>query len=245
MQRWMVLPALAVAVILMSGIVTPAHGSIQLTFETEGAAGGEGGSVGKIGIADFGTSAIFAKKDTSTYAFQGSGGVVDRATNATGGVDVSTFGSWLITDPVDTSQTVGSLEFFTPPGTITVDFDIPVTDVSFWVFDVNQADKETMTAKIFDGAIQQAQISFSENDRADAGDKWATLVEFNNSDPIDRLTIAVTHDDNPGSGIVGWGVDNMTFAPIPEPASLIVWSLLIGLTWAGGAWRFFSRRRGQ
>lgn len=31
----------------------------------------------------------------------------------------------------------------------------------------------------------------------------------------------------------------------PEPASVIVWSLLVGLTWTGGMLRFFYRRRRQ
>jgi hypothetical protein len=41
------------------------------------------------------------------------------------------------------------------------------------------------------------------------------------------------------------GRGDLAGAITPEPASLVVWSLLIGLTCAGGTWRFFSRRRGQ
>jgi hypothetical protein len=41
------------------------------------------------------------------------------------------------------------------------------------------------------------------------------------------------------------GRGDLAGAITPEPASLVVWSLLIGLTCAGWTWRFFSRRRGQ
>ena len=40
-------------------------------------------------------------------------------------------------------------------------------------------------------------------------------------------------------------IDNVQQHHTPEPASVIVWSLLVGLTWVGGMPRFLRRRRRQ
>ncbi|MHC4181211.1 MAG: hypothetical protein ACYSWU_27250, partial [Planctomycetota bacterium] len=50
---------------------------------------------------------------------------------------------------------------------------------------------------------------------------------------------------NGGPGTTSYGEieDYEVEQAIPEAGSMIVWSLLFGLAWAGGAWRFFRRRR--
>ena len=46
-------------------------------------------------------------------------------------------------------------------------------------------------------------------------------------------------------GDSGLLIDDVQQHHTPEPASVIVWSLLVGLTWAGGMLRFLRRRRRQ
>jgi hypothetical protein len=219
---------------MVFGVVGQTTGAL-LTFED---ASGEGNGVGTIDIATF-SGAIFAEKGSSPSTTYGFSGGVNRYDELIAPTPVSQFGDWFITDPVDTSASPGTVPFFGKPGTITVDFSIPVTEVSLWAMDINQNQREEFTAKIFSSGTLVDTISFTQTN-AD-GDAKATFVDFNNSVAIDRLEMSTVLEDDP-NGLVGWGVDNLSYTPIPEPTALAIWSLL-GLTGVGAChWRRQRKR---
>ena len=106
-------------------------------------------------------------------------------------------------------------------------FDIPVFDVSCSVADLDvwkSGSKEVLTAEVFDSTDTLLEsITITAGDTG-TGDQIATLVEFSTGN-VSRLALLAANSQ----GHAGWGVDNLSFTPVPGAAILG----MIGLSVAG------------
>jgi len=105
-------------------------------------------------------------------------------------------------------------------------FTIPVTQVSFYLLDIDA--KETYTARVYNNVTGLiAEQSFSSGDPG-TGDGIATLFSFSTTvdNPIDYLIIDVPDWS-------GYAIDDFSFtSPIPEPATIFL--LGVGLLGVAG-----------
>lgn len=217
---------------LVLGPVGQANADL-ITFEGLGLS--QGDPVTTIGIATF-TNAILAQVGFPEVAYNSETGVngVDDITGNNGppGTDL---GSFYITDPLINGS-------FAVPSPITVTFDVPVTNVSFFVLDLDGAQIdasiiETVTAQIFGSGLVDTitRTDLVPGTSDGTGDGFGTWFNFNNSTPI--TTLALQIDKN------AWGVDNLSASPVPEPGTLLL--LGTGFVGMGTMVRRRSRREGK
>ena len=203
---------------LLLGPVAQAN-AMLITFE---GLGNETNAVTTIGIANF-TNAILAEVGSPIVAYFTD---ENRSGDTISGPAGTDFGSFFITDPIIS----GDLLTVSP---ITVTFDVPVTDVSFYVLDLDGAQVpndsqfiETVTAQIFDSSATLVDsLTFTDTVPGTGdgtGDAFGTLYQFNNATPITTLALDLSRPD----GFGGWGVDNLAFSPYttptPEPGTLLL-----------------------
>ena len=171
-----------------------------------------------------------------------------QSVDTSGGLTLASFANTLTyaayTSPVPNAfitDTLGS----TGPGSqsyvVAFNFAVPVTNVSFYVMDidgyqVSTAAGERFTATIYgDGFVQTIIINAPPNGAANTGDDYASYVAFNNATGITRLETLFTRPGAaPGSTMSGGGgIDYLTFtvpAAVPEPATMfLLGSGLIGI----------------
>jgi hypothetical protein len=162
---------------------------------------------------------IIAEEGSPTFAFSTDDTIVGGAP----------FDGFFITDsPVGGDVGVSQ--------TIAISFDVPVFDVScsiadldVWVGDLS----EVLTAKAYDSDNTLLQsITITAGDPG-TGDEIATLVEFSIGN-VSRLTLNV---DN-SVGRAGWGVDNLSFTPVPVPSAVFLG--ILGLSAVGVKLRKFA-----
>jgi len=157
---------------------------------------------------------------------------VPLAGEPAGGVMISDIGDInSSTDPVGPSP-------FNP---IVVNWNgLAVEDLTFRVVDIDG--NHEFRGSVYDAVEGGALLGNLVIDAGDSGtgDGIATLIDFSALTGIRRLEFEV---ENVGAGNSGFAADNFSFTAIPdiipEPATLVVWSLLAGLG-IGVGWR---RRR--
>jgi len=159
---------------------------------------------------DFGGTAIIAQVGAPTVAF---------STNVYPSREDQGYGpfysGFFITD------TFGPNGWSDPGGPIVIDFHRPLTELSFYAGDIDDTPPSIMTARIFDSGLHLLD-TFQIIGGADGG---AILVEFSKMG-IRRLTLEVAKEGGAG---IGWGIDNISYNPVPEPATM----LLLGSGLAG------------
>jgi len=103
------------------------------------------------------------------------------------------------------------------PSIITVDFASPVKNVSFYILDIDT--QETVTGRVFDASDHLLESITITKDDPGTGDAIATLMSFQASG-VSRLVIDPTASD-----FMGWGVDNLSFTPVPEPPTFALFGI--------------------
>ncbi len=122
-------------------------------------------------------------------------------------------------------------------GIIGLLFDVPINDLRFYVADIDSGIgfSDVFTAKAFNTGGSLIETIVVTAGSPSTGDGVATPIAFA-AFGISRVEL--TLDDGRGRG--GWGVDHLSFTPVPEPTSVAIW-LLLGLTGLA----YGIRRRGQ
>ncbi len=137
-------------------------------------------------------------------------------------------------------------------------------DAQLWLFDANGigvaaiddsvnmgGDGGTLTSTFVTGTgLHYIGVSSWNNEATSAGglifpdhDGLVLLsnIEVTNTGPGGASPLSGWNNSGAGGGIYNIALN--ASSPIPEPSTIIIWSLLMGLTWAGGAWRHFYRKR--
>ncbi len=233
MNRWIV--GFAALIVVSSLVVAPfpVAGSVVVDFESVGLTEGTlltNQLQGSFGVVFSNT--LVAVESSPSYGFNSGGtGAEDLAKNSEG-APFATRGNVFISDLFG-GDSGGKPWFGGDPGTnIIVDFDNEVYNLQFLVADINgsDADPEILTATVYDGTNTLLETVTLSNGAA--GDGMVDSVVFTKSG-IRRLEIDVTK----GNDVVGFGVDNIQFEVVPEPASLVIWSLLAAIGAIVGCWR--------
>jgi len=206
---------LIVCLVLTMGNVCHTQADL-IDFESTGLSEGASLTTEIPGLTFLGT--ILAKPGAPTVAFSTNDTVVGGAP----------FGGDFITDaPVGGDYGI--------PQTIAISFDVPVFDISFSIADLEWVGdyREVLTAEAFDAADTLLERVTIMGGDPGTGDEIATLVKFTTGN-VSSLTLAVTNE----SGRAGWGVDNLSFTPVPVPGAVLLGS--IGLALAG--WKLRRRK---
>ena len=228
MKGW--IAGLAVVVVASVGQVQAAL--VTERFESTGL--GEGDALTThIGGLTF-ENAILAEIDTEAYAFNWAAVGPDRGNSAPfDGTD----GRFFITDSwgPDASD---PLAFAYDTGPVVIKFADPVYNLSFFIADINGPsvdEREIMTARVYSAAMGGTLLeTLVLEGGGRATDGAVDYVGFTTSG-IKRLEIDVNTLHS--SGVLGFGVDNLSYSPVPEPSTLIIWSLLGALGLSVAWWR--------
>ncbi len=200
--------------IALAGAKSVVASPVLIDFESTGLSEGDTITTEIPGLTF--TNSIIAEEGSPGYAF-GNQLTGERDTALAG----EPFGGLFITDPL-----VGG--DYTIPGIIEISFDIPVFDLSFRVADLDGPPSwpaEVFTGKAFDVTGTLLQTITITAGHPGTGDGIATLVQFDASD-ISHLTLTVDQETDSA----GWGVDNLSYTPVPIPGALLLFSSgLIGL----------------
>ncbi len=145
--------------------------------------------------------------------------------------------NWFITDAILQGDDFGD-----DPGTdITVVFDDPVYDLSFLAADIEayNGGGEILTATVYSDADGLSLLDTQTLDFNDpgTGDRSVVGVGFSGISGIKMLVIDVNTADSTTTDRFAFGVDNLTYSVIPEPASVAVWALLGAAGIGVGCWR--------
>lgn len=120
-------------------------------------------------------------------------------------------------------------------------FPQPVFGFGAWVFDNGMSVANEFELQVYDGTTWQTSTSRID---ANVGSTAHTVDGFLGAVLTSGIHKArvLNYDSTTGSLTNTFFELDHVQAAIPEPTALAIWSLLIGLTWAGGAWRYRRRR---
>ncbi|RLB01266.1 MAG: hypothetical protein DRG83_10445 [Deltaproteobacteria bacterium] len=211
MRNFFVMCVVCFFVILLFGVSTePVEaGTITQDFESIGELLGEGGHLTTQLLGLTFTGAYIAEEGSPIYAFWGtpsSGIPHDKAHSEI----------YTVTDE------------YSNPGTITVSFDTPVNDLSFYAMDIDSFGNvyETLTAKVFNDTHTLLETITIVAGDPDTGDGVATPVSFSVGG-ISSLEMSVEASNGGG---YGWAFDDLSYTPVPIPgAAWLLGSGLFGL----------------
>lgn len=206
--------------VFLSSSIASATPATLVTFDGSGLVEGASVTTQFAGVTF--SNAILALPGSPIYAF----GVAPSQDDTI--LANTSFNGPFITDPL-----VGG--DFAPSSTIRITFDMPANNVSFWVADIDGG-PEKLTAAAFDSVgTQLGTVTVNAGDPG-TGNGIATLISlpWNNIKDIDVLNV------DPNTGIGGWGIDSLRFDPVPEPASMYLWAMAVGLA---SVWRGRTKSR--
>ena len=118
---------------------------------------------------------------------------------------------------------------------INIDFPYPVSNLSFLVADIDSLAGEVteqLTATVFDadGLQLDMQVHTAPDPTPRGGDGEVVLISFGTLGGIRRLELVNDPIYNQlGTNRIGWGVDNLSFTPIPAPTPIVLGTLGAGL----------------
>ncbi|MEM7145027.1 MAG: PEP-CTERM sorting domain-containing protein [Verrucomicrobiota bacterium] len=188
----------------------PAKGLTVLTFEGLGLS--EGAPVPTIDGVSF--SADVARQGNPLFAFGTSSG-----SDLGVGGPFNAVGNTFITNP-------GGLNALNTVKIVELTFSTPVTDLSLLVADIdsNSIITERVIAEAFgpSGGLLQS-ISHNAPTTGNNGDGVPVLIDFGSLGNISSLRVRNDPIFNPTNNTFnGWGIDNVSFNPVPEPGSLLL-----------------------
>ena len=197
-------------------------GQVQADLiDFEGIVQPEGSSVPVIEGVIF--NASVAVQGSPEFAFGVVGGVADTGYSA----PFSNSGNIFITNP-------GGYASDEMVKQILIDFPIAVSELSFLVADIDSLQDvmiEQLTAKVFDtfGNELDTIVYTAPEGNPRGGDGEVVLIDFGTLSGITQLQITNESIFNPlDSNTIGWGVDNLSFTPVPIPGAFILGILGLG-----------------
>ncbi len=103
-------------------------------------------------------------------------------------------------------------------------FDVPVTNLSFDVIDIEAGGShivETFVAELLDETNVLLGSAVIVGGDAGTGDGSIFMQSFPGVSGISKVQVTVTPQVVNPLGGTGWAVDNITFTPVPEPQTLV------------------------
>jgi len=212
----------AMLVLLFVAVLVGTANAVVVTFENPSFV--EGQYVYEYGGISFRNAIIAEELSGTAYGFF-TGSYPDRTDDEVLGTDA--VGGFMITDSLGDDDRYPFLD----ASPISWRYDVPATETSFYLIDIDARESFNITAITKSGQIEQITIS---SGAPGTGDGIPTLIEFTATpdDPIVTITV------DPGSWS-GFAVDNIEYSPVPLPGTLVL--ALAGFGAAGLVLRRKSR----
>jgi len=191
----------------------------------------EAGAVNRAGVGSIYPGVTFTNAIFGDY-----GGTIEGWSGAAGTdgiieyVDGSTFvgGDYFITDSLGD-------DFGDQTGAIGIKFDKAINALSFDVLDWDQGGKERLNVEFFlndNWFLTLSKWGVDYDAKAEPFDPvQILLVDFNiDVGLFDKVNLHMVVEGNETTGRIGWGIDNLSYNTVPEPATMLLFGLgLLGL----------------